>query len=269
MINWEYQGQLVLKHLQKEKAYKNRSGIYHYTQIHMAYNSNRIEGSRLSEEQTRSLFETRTILSNGQEVIYSDDIIEASNHFNAFNYMLSHANDTLSEGFIKKIHEILTIGTQESQESYFNVGDYKKVPNLIGSTIETAAPNEVPQLMKSLLQSYNELERLSLNDIIDFHVSFEKIHPFQNGNGRTGRIIAFKECLKNNITPFIITEDMKPYYIRGLNEYNKEKGYLIDTCLYGQDMYQNICKKLIEPKLNKEAISITLPSIKGKSNLKL
>lgn len=247
MINWEYQGQLVLKHLQKEKEYKNRSGIYHYTQIHMAYNSNRIEGSRLSEEQTRSLFETRTILSNGQEVIYSDDIIEASNHFDAFNYMLSHANDTLSEDFIKKIQGILTIGTQESQ----------------------AASDEVSLLIKSLLQSYNELETLSLNDIIDFHVSFEKIHPFQNGNGRTGRIVAFKECLKNNITPFIITEDMKPYYIRGLNEYNKEKGYLVDTCLYGQDMYQNICKKLIEPKLNKEAISITLPSIKGKSNLKL
>lgn len=247
MIGWEYQGQLVLKHLQKEKEYKNKSGIYHYTQIHMAYNSNRIEGSRLSEEQTRSLFETRTILSNGQEVIYSDDIIEASNHFNAFNYMLSHANDTLSEDFIKKIHGILTIGTQKSQ----------------------TASDEVSLLIKSLLQSYNELETLSLNDIIDFHVSFEKIHPFQNGNGRTGRIIAFKECLKNNITPFIITEDMKPYYIRGLNEYNKEKGYLVDTCLYGQDMYQNICKKLIEPKLNKEAISITLPSIKGKSNLKL
>lgn len=233
MIGWEYQGQLVLKHLQKEKKYKNKSGIYHYTQIHMAYNSNRIEGNRLSEEQNRSLFETRTILSNGQEVIYSDDIIEASNHFNAFNYMLSHANDTLSEDFIKKIHGILTIGTQESQ----------------------AASDEVSLLIKSLLQSYNELETLSLNDIIDFHVSFEKIHPFQNGNGRTGRIIAFKECLKNNITPFIITEDMKPYYIRGLNEYNKEKGYLVDTCLYGQDMYQNICKKLIEPKLNKEAIS--------------
>lgn len=247
MIGWEYQGQLVLKHLQKEKEYKNKSRIYHYTQIHMAYNSNRIEGSRLSEEQTRSLFETRTILSNGQEVIYSDDIIEASNHFNAFNYMLSHANDTLSEDFIKKIHGILTIGTQKFQ----------------------AASDEVSLLIKSLLQSYNELETLSLNDIIDFHVSFEKIHPFQNGNGRTGRIIAFKECLKNNITPFIITEDMKPYYIRGLNEYNKEKGYLVDTCLYGQDMYQNICKKLIEPKLNKEAISITLPSIKGKSNLKL
>lgn len=247
MIGWEYQGQLVLKHLQKEKEYKNKSGIYHYTQIHMAYNSNGIEGSRLSEEQTRSLFETRTILSNVQEVIYSDDIIETLNHFNAFNYMLSHANDTLSEDFIKKIHGILTIGTQESQD----------------------ASDEVPLLIKSLLQSYNELETLSLNDIIDFHVSFEKIHPFQNGSSRTGRIIAFKECLKNNITPFIITEDMKPYYIRGLNEYNKEKGYLIDTCLYGQDMYQNICKKLIEPKLNKEAISITLPSIKGKSNLKL
>lgn len=247
MIGWEYQGQLVLKHLQKEKEYKNRSGIYHYTQIHMAYNSNRIEGSRLSEEQTRSLFETRTILSNGQEVIYSDDIIEALNHFNAFNYMLSHANDTLSENFIKKIHGILTIGTQKSQ----------------------AASDEVSWLIKSLLQSYNELETLSLNDIIDFHVSFEKIHPFQNGNDRTGCIIAFKECLKNNITPFIITEDMKPYYVRGLNEYNKEKRYLVDTCLYGQDMYQNICKKLIEPKLNKEAISITLPSIKGKSNLKL
>ena len=247
MIGWEYQGQLVLKHLQKEKEYKNKSGIYHYTQIHMAYNSNGIEGSRLSEEQTRSLFETRTILSNVQEVIYSDDIIETLNHFNAFNYMLSHANDTLSEDFIKKIHGILTIGTQESQD----------------------ASDEVPLLIKSLLQSYNELETLSLNDIIDFHVSFEKIHPFQNGNGKTDRIIAFKECLKNNITPFIITEDMKPYYIRGLNEYNKEKGYLIDTCLYGQDMYQNICKKLIEPKLNKEAISITLPSIKGKSNLKL
>lgn len=244
MIGWEYQGQLVLKHLQKEKEYKNKSGIYHYTQIHMAYNSNRIEGSRLSEEQTRSLFETRTILSNGQEVIYSDDIIEALNHFNAFNYMLSHANDTLSEDFIKKIHGILTIGAQKSQ----------------------AASDEVLWLIKSLLQSYNKLETLSLNDIIDFHVSFEKIHPFQNGNGRTGRIIAFKECLKNNITPFIITEDMKPYYIRGLNEYNKEKGYLIDTCLYGQDMYQNICKKLIEPKLNKEAISIPLPSIKGKEN---
>ena len=249
LINWAQQGQLILQHLQKEKAYKNKSGIYHFTQIHMAYNSNRIEGSRLSEEHTRSLFETRTILSTGTEVVYSDDIIETSNHFNAFNYMLEHANDTLSEAFIKHIQGLLTVGTQEAQESYFNVGEYKQVPNLIGSTIETANPNDVPHLMTSLLAAYNESKIHSLTDIIDFHVSFERIHPFQNGNGRTGRLIAFKECLRNNITPFMITEDMKPFYIRGLNEYSTEKGYLIDTCLHGQDIYSDVCKKLIEPKL--------------------
>lgn len=251
MIDWTYQGQLILQHLEKERVYKNKSGIYHYTQINMAYNSNVIEGSRLSEEQTRSLFETKTIFSNKDEVIYSDDVIETSNHFNAFNYMLDHANDLLSEEFIKKIQGMLTVGTEEAQESYFNVGEYKAVPNLIGSTVETADPSEVSALMKNLLTNYHQIPSKSLDDIVTFHVGFEKIHPFQNGNGRTGRLIAFKECLKHNITPFIIMEDMKPYYMRGLNEYNKEKGYLLDTCLYGQDRYIEICKKLIEPKLTK------------------
>lgn len=249
MLNWTEQGQLMLQELQNERRFNNKNGIYHYTQIVMTYHSNRIEGSRLSEDHTRSLFETKTVLPNGNEVIYSDDVVEAMNHFAAFNYMLDHANEELSEEFIKKIQGLLTVGTEESREPYFNVGDYKSVPNMIGSTIETTAPEDVPLAMEKLLHQYHQIEHTTIDDIIDFHVAFERIHPFQNGNGRTGRLIAFKECLKANITPFIITNEMKPFYLRGLTEYSREKGYLRDTCLLGQDHYIVMAKKLVEPKL--------------------
>lgn len=235
-IDWTKAGRLVGRALLQEKQTKYNGGLYYYTQISMTYNSNRIEGSRLSEEHTRTLFETKSILPNGQEVIYSNDVIEASNHFKAFDYMLEHYEEPLSETLIKHIQGMLVMGTDEANEDYFNVGDYKSVPNMIGM-VETTSPSDVPREMNALMNWYHALDTVTINDIVEFHERFESIHPFQNGNGRTGRIIMFKECMKHNITPFIITEDLDAFYKRGLREYKTERGYLRDTCLLAQDRY--------------------------------
>ena len=220
---------------------KLKGGLYHQTQIRMAYNSNHMEGSRLTEDQTRSIYETRTIgVNDGYEKI--DDIIETVNHFRSFDYILSIADKELSEDIIKHIQLVLKSGTLDSEKEWFAVGDYKKRPNVIGDMIETTHPSKVPAAIKSLLKDYRENSNITFEDIIDFHYKFEKIHPFQDGNGRVGRLIMFKECLKNNICPFIIDDTMKDYYRRGLNEYNDEKGYLLETCRASQDEY----KKLLE-----------------------
>jgi Fic family protein len=226
----------LLKRLREEKEGKISGGIYHRTQIDLTYNSNHIEGSRLTHEQTRFIFETNTI-GIRDESINVDDIIETTNHFRCIDLIIDRAEEKLSEPFIKEIHRILKTGTSDSSKSWFNVGDYKKLPNEVGGNT-TCPPEEVHARMKALLSSYNAKAPRSLEDIIDLHQKFEAIHPFQDGNGRVGRLIMFKECLANGIVPFIITEDLKLFYYRGLREWGHVNGYLTDTCLTAQDNYK-------------------------------
>ena len=227
---------LLLDILQEEKTSGYAGGIYHKTQIELTYNSNHIEGSSLTHEQTRYIFETNTI---GVEYgsLNVDDVIETANHFRIVSLIIDNAKSTLTEEFIKELHLLLKNGTSDSRKDWFAVGDYKKLPNEVGG-MNTTLPEEVPKKMKELLDEYDAKEEKSLDDILDFHVKFEKIHPFQDGNGRVGRLIMFKECLKYNIIPFIIEDDLKMFYYRGLAEWETEKGYLRDTCLTAQDRYK-------------------------------
>ncbi len=225
----------ILQALREEKYAKISGGIYHETQVRLTYNSNRIEGSKLSEEQTRLIFETNTI---GSEIgLPVDDIIETANHFRAIDYIIDCAEMELTEDIIKSIHKILKTGTKASYLSWFKVGEYKARPNVVGGE-ETASPAKVAGEMKKLLSSYSEKDNIGIRDIIEFHHSFEKIHPFQDGNGRVGRLIAFKECLRFNIVPFIIEDSKKMFYYRGLKEWGRESGFLIETCLDSQDTYK-------------------------------
>ena len=226
----------LLDILKEQKANKQSGGIYHKTQIDLTYNSNHIEGSRLTHDQTRYIFETNTV-GVEHEVLNVDDVIETANHFRCIDMIIDNAQLTLSEKFIKELHLILKSGTSDSRKDWFAVGSYKKLPNEVGGR-ETALPEEVADQMKRLLKLYNSKEEKTLDDILDFHVTFERIHPFQDGNGRVGRLIMFKECLKYNIVPFIIEDHLKLYYYRGLSEWNHEKGYLTDTCLTAQDKYK-------------------------------
>ena len=226
----------LLSVLQEEKQTKYAGGIYHKTQIDLTYNSNHIEGSRLTHDQTRYIFETNTI-GVENEVLNVDDVIETSNHFRCIDLIIDHAASTLSEHFIKKLHHILKTGTSDSRKDWFAVGEYKRLPNEVGG-MQTSLPEEVADKMKALLSDYNAVPKKTLDDILDFHVRFERIHPFQDGNGRVGRLIMFKECLKYNIVPFIIEENLKLFYYRGLKEWYNEKGYLTDTCLTAQDKYK-------------------------------
>ena len=223
----------LLDILLDEKANKYSGGIYHKTQIDLTYNSNHMEGSRLTHDQTRYIFETNTI-GIEKEVLNVDDVIETANHFRCIDMIIDYAKATLTENFIKKLHLVLKNGTSDSRKDWFVVGDYKKMPNEVGG-METALPEEVADRMKKLLSEYNNQEEKALEDILNFHVKFECIHPFQDGNGRVGRLIMFKECLKYNIVPFIIEDNLKMFYYRGLKEWNNEKGYLTDTCLTAQD----------------------------------
>ena len=225
----------LLERLREEKKHGIKGGIYHKLQIDLTYNSNHMEGSELTHDQTRYIFETRTIgVENTNEAVKVDDIIETINHFSMIDRVIDFANYTLSEAFIKELHKILKTGTSDSRLSWFKVGDYKRRANVVGD-IETTPPRLVSQEMKKLVDEYNKKEKHTLEEIIEFHVKFERIHPFQEGNGRVGRMIAFKECLKNNIVPFIILDSKKMFYYRGLKNWNKEHGWLIDTCLDGQD----------------------------------
>lgn len=226
----------LLDILKEQKTNKYTGGIYHKTQIELTYNSNHIEGNRLTHDQTRYIFETNTIgIEN--EVLNVDDITETVNHFRCIDMIIDHAKAILTEKFIKQLHSILKNGTSDSRKDWFSVGDYKKLPNEVGG-MHTALPEEVADQMKLLLAEYNENSEKTLQDILDFHVQFERIHPFQDGNGRVGRLIMFKECLKYNIVPFIIDDELKMFYYRGLKEWNNEKGYLTDTCLMAQDKYK-------------------------------
>lgn len=226
----------LLKRLREEKEGRISGGIYHRTQIDLTYNSNHIEGSRLTHEQTRFIFETNTI-GITDESINVDDIVETTNHFRCIDLIIDRADEKLSEPFIKAIHRILKTGTSDSAKSWFNVGDYKKLPNEVSGNA-TCPPEEVHARMKSLLSAYNAKPDKTLEDIIDLHQKFEVIHPFQDGNGRVGRLIMFKECLANGIVPFIITEELKLFYYRGLREWGHINGYLMDTCLSAQDNYK-------------------------------
>lgn len=226
----------LLDILQDEKRRQYSGGIYHKTQIELTYNSNHMEGSQLTHDQTRYIFETNTIgIENG--VLNVDDIIETANHFRCIDMIIDRANEPLSQPLIKTLHRILKTGTSDARKEWFTVGEYKKIPNEVGG-LETALPEEVPDKMAALLASYNNKKEQNLEDLLEFHVRFERIHPFQDGNGRVGRLILFKECLKHDIVPFIIQDDLKLYYYRGLNEWKRERGYLRDTCLTAQDRYQ-------------------------------
>lgn len=226
----------LLSILQEEKKSKYSGGIYHKTQIDLTYNSNRMEGSRLTHDQTRYIFETNTI-SVENETLNVDDVIETANHFRCIDMIIDNAKSALSEKFIKELHLILKSGTSDSRLEWFSVGDYKKRPNEAGG-MPTAMPEEAADKMKALLTEYNGKEEKTFEDVLDFHVKFERIHPFQDGNGRVGRLIMFKECLKYNIVPFIIEDNLKMFYYRSLKEWNNEKGYLTDTCLTAQDKYK-------------------------------
>lgn len=225
----------LLSRLREEKSSRLKGGIYHRTQIDLTYNSNHIEGSRLSHEQTRYIYETNTI-GISDESVNVDDIVETVNHFRCIDYIIDHAQDKLTEGMIKEVHRILKTGTSDSRKSWFNVGEYKKLPNEVGGN-QTCQPEKVHSMVSVLLKSYNSKKKKTLDDIIDFHKQFESIHPFQDGNGRTGRLIMFKECLSSGIVPFIITDDLKYFYYRGLQNWPDIPGYLRDTCLTAQDNY--------------------------------
>jgi fido (protein-threonine AMPylation protein) len=223
--------------LPEEKRMRLNGGLHHQTQIKFAFNSNRIEGSRLSEDQTRYIFETNSVNTAPDEAVNVDDIIETVNHFACFDYMLEHVAEEISEEMLKEFHRLLKRGTSDERKERFRAGDYKTRPNMVGD-IQTTAPDKVSTEMKQLIADYREKEQIMLDDIVEFHYKFEVIHPFQDGNGRVGRIIMFKECLKYDIMPFIIYHEHKLFYYRGLKEFAYEKGYLNDTCLSAQDRYK-------------------------------
>ena len=226
----------LLAALREQKETKLKGGIYHRTQIDLTYNSNHIEGSRLTKEQTRYIFETNT-LGITTESTRIDDILETVNHFRCVDYVIDHATDKITEAHIKQLHLLLKTNTSDSQKSWFAVGDYKRLANAVGEE-ETAQPKEVHRQMKSLLAEYNAKKQIKFDDLLNFHVRFERVHPFQDGNGRVGRLLLFWQCLQTNIVPFIITEDLRLFYYRGIQNWGKINGYLRDTCLTAQDNFK-------------------------------
>ena len=228
----------ILDYLRREKKSRLSGGIYHKIQIDLTYNSNHIEGSRLTHDQTRYIFETNTI-GITDEAVNVDDVVETANHFRCIDMIIDNADRPISEGFIKKLHAALKAGTSDSRKDWFAVGEYKRLPNEVGGR-ETTAPEDVAREMRKLIEDYGGAEKKTLEEIIDFHVRFEKIHPFQDGNGRVGRLVMFKECLRNNVVPFIITDALKLFYYRGLSEWHSERGYLLDTCLTAQDQFKTV-----------------------------
>ena len=228
----------LLSALREQKDMRMKGGIYHRIQIDLTYNSNHIEGSRLTKEQTRYIFETNTI-GITTENTRIDDIMETVNHFRCIDYVIDHATDKISETHIKQLHLILKTNTSDSQKPWFAVGDYKRLANAVGEE-ETAQPEEVHNKMKALLATYHAIEKTQFDDVLDFHVRFERIHPFQDGNGRVGRLLMFWQCLKLGISPFIITDDLRLFYYRGIQNWGKVNGYLRDTCLTAQDNFKGV-----------------------------
>ncbi len=237
----------IKKELIKQKESKFKGNIYHYSQVNFSYNSNKIEGSRLTSEQTEAIFDTSSFIPKNDDLIKLDDLTESKNHFKLFDYMLDNVDNKLSKEMIIEMNKILKRNTSDEENPRYNVGGFKIVPNMIGlvNVINTTAPEKVEEEIDELLAQYNSKTNITLEDIIDFHYSFEKIYPFGDGNGRVGRIIMFKECLKNNIMPFIVLDDDKPYYMRGLKEYTTDKMFLIDTIKHEQDLYGKICEELL------------------------
>ena len=250
----------LLSRLREEKAARLKGGLYHQTQVALCYNSNRIEGSRLSEEQTRLIFETATLLPENGESIRMDDIIETGNHFAAFDYLLDVADRLLDERCVKRFHAILKRGTTDAAREWFRVGGYKRMPNVVGGR-ETTPPRKVAGAMKTLLGEYRALPFVTFETVVDFHYRFETIHPFQDGNGRVGRLIAFKECLAHGIVPFIIEETHKAFYYRGLSQYPGTPGYLLDTCRSAQDRYAEKIRYFRAPPPKRRASSVERPHV--------
>ena len=238
----------IKKELIEQKKSKFKGNIYQFSQVCFAYNSNKIEGSRLTEEQTEAIFDTSSFISKDDSLIKLDDLIESKNHFKLFDYMLDNIDKPLSKEMLIEMNVLLKRGTTDEDNSRYNVGGFKVVPNIMGTVnvIKTTPPENVEQELDELLEKYKTLEKVSIKDIIWFHVVFERIHPFGDGNGRVGRVIMFKECLKNIIMPFIILDQDKEYYLRGLKEYDRDKKYLIDTILHAQDVYEDIANQLLD-----------------------
>lgn len=238
----------IKQELIKQKESKFKGNIYHYSQVNFSYNSNKIEGSKLTSEQTEAIFDTASFIPKSDDLIQLDDLIESKNHFKLFDYALDNVDKALSKEMILEMNRILKRNTSDEENPRYNVGGFKIVPNIIGlvNVIHTTEPENVEKEIDQLLFEYNTKRTITLEDIIDFHYRFEKIHPFGDGNGRVGRMIMFKECLKNNIMPFIVLDEDKSYYIRGLKEYERDKMFLIDTIRHEQDLYEEICKKLLD-----------------------
>ncbi len=232
--------------IEQQKS-KFKGNIYHYSQVNFAYNSNKIEGSRLSEDETEAIFTTNSVIVKSDNAIKIDDLIEMKNHFKLFDYCLSIVDAPLTKEIIIEMNKILKRNTSDEDNPRYNVGGFKTIPNVIGiiNVIHTSAPEDVEKDLDNLLKSYHNKQTITLEDIIEFHYNFEKIHPFGDGNGRVGRMIMFKECLKNNIMPFIVLDKDKPYYMRGLKNYNEDKMFLIDTIKYEQDLYKKIVTEMI------------------------
>lgn len=239
---------MIRNELIDQKKSKFKGNIYHTTQILFAYNSNKIEGSRLTEEQTEMIFETNSIIAKEGEQIRVDDMIETLNHFRLFDFMLDHYEDPITKELILKMHKILKRGTSDEHDPRYNVGGFKVLPNIIGivNVIKTSAPKNVESDLESLFDKYESAEKKSLHDLIEFHIRFERIHPLSDGNGRIGRMLLFKECLRNDIVPFVILDQDKAFYLRGLREYDRDPAYLRDTCLNEQDIYLNLCEQLLD-----------------------
>ena len=241
------------KELIEQKQTKFKGNIYHYSQVNFAYNSNKIEGSRLTSDETEAIFDTNSFIPKNDDLIKIDDLLESKNHFKLFDYILDNIDKPLNKDMLIEMHKILKRGTSDEDNPRYNVGGFKIVPNIIGlvNVINTSSPDMVEKDLEELLEEYNSLNAITLENIIDFHYKFESIHPFSDGNGRIGRIIMYKECLKNNIMPFIVLDEDKSYYMRGLKEYKNDKMFLIDTIKTEQDKYNSICIKLLNYEINK------------------
>ena len=225
----------LLTRLREECASRTSGGIYHKVQVELTYNSNHMEGSQLTRDQTRLIFETQTVGAEG--AVRVDDVIEAANHFRCVDYIIDHAEDPLTEGLVKELHRLLKASTSDSDKDWFAAGEYKRLPNEVGGR-ETTAPENVAREMRELLSSYERMRSRGLEDIVAFHVAFERIHPFQDGNGRVGRLVMFKDCLRSGVVPFVIDDDKKLFYYRGLSRWDEERGWLMDTCLSAQDVFK-------------------------------
>ena len=243
----------IKNELIKQKESKFKGNIYHYSQVNFSYNSNKIEGSRLTSEETEAIFDTASFIPKSETLIKLDDLTESKNHFKLFDYILDNVNETLTKEMIIEMNKILKRNTSDEENPRYNVGGFKIVPNMIGvvDVINTTAPKDVEKEIEKLLDEYNSKSNITLEDIIDFHYRFERIHPFGDGNGRVGRIIMFKECLRNNIMPFIVLDDDKPYYMRGLKEYENDKMFLIDTIRNEQDIYEKMCLEFLDFDIEK------------------